>query len=238
MTTVGVSIILIFWVLVILLSLKLFFLKNNSRQEFPNEFESILLVITFILLEIAIQLTIPAIFLNISIENGFFGLFMYLLKWFGFLIPCLYRVKGDSRTFTFKKVNLKWIWLGILVGLIATYPILSLDRFIADNFNLPVLQTNNYSFEIKLIKGILLTPIFEEILFREIILSSFLIRLKTINAIFFSSGLFTLIHSNLNFALGTFCFGIILGLLYSKTKSVYATIVAHSIFNLLSFLFY
>lgn len=85
-----------------------------------------------------------------------------------------------------------------------------------------------------LINVVLLASIFEEILFRKIIIDFFLKKNKIIEGVVFSSLLFSLIHINFyrfEFSLSSiatsFIFGLILGYIYTRTRNVLYPIIAH-----------
>ncbi|MBB6631896.1 CPBP family intramembrane glutamic endopeptidase [Clostridium algidicarnis] len=92
-------------------------------------------------------------------------------------------------------------------------------------------QTNPYFLVLEIT---LIGPIIEEILFRGIILNGLLKKYSPSKAILFSSLLFSLIHGNLPQMFNALFFGILLGLIYIKTKSLYAVIFTHIIANTLS----
>ncbi|WP_051652421.1 CPBP family intramembrane glutamic endopeptidase [Clostridium algidicarnis] len=92
-------------------------------------------------------------------------------------------------------------------------------------------QTNPYLLVLEIA---LIGPIIEEILFRGIILNGLLKKYSPAKAILFSSLLFSLIHGNLPQMFNALFFGILLGLIYIKTKSLYAVIFTHIIANTLS----
>lgn len=75
--------------------------------------------------------------------------------------------------------------------------------------------------------------IFEEILFRGLILSSFRKKCKPVGAIIFSSILFGIIHLNVTQYFYGFFLGLYLGYLVYKTNSIYPAILVHILNNLL-----
>ena len=94
---------------------------------------------------------------------------------------------------------------------------------------------------IALFSIIVVAPIFEEFLFRGILLSYLRTKLGALHAIFFSSLVFSLFHysptqSIENFALlaTLFSFGCYLGFVYEKTRSLYPSILLHVTFNSIS----
>ena len=77
-----------------------------------------------------------------------------------------------------------------------------------------------------------LAPIFEEILFRGIILKGMLNRgVEPMKAIIFSSLIFGIIHGNPWQFLGAFLLGLVLGFVYYKTRSLLLPILLHAFNN-------
>lgn len=77
----------------------------------------------------------------------------------------------------------------------------------------------------------IIAPIFEEVLFRGIILNGMNKFLNSKIAVVISALLFALMHMNLVQGVNTFFLGIILGFIYIKTKSIYLSIFGHFINN-------
>jgi membrane protease YdiL (CAAX protease family) len=81
------------------------------------------------------------------------------------------------------------------------------------------------------VTGCVIAPVLEEMLFRGIILRSFLHRYSRRDAILASAFLFGLAHLNIyQFAVGV-GLGIILGWLYERTRSLWPCILLHSSYN-------
>ncbi len=78
----------------------------------------------------------------------------------------------------------------------------------------------------------IVAPLFEELLFRGIILRGLLKKLEHWSAIFFSAFLFAILHMNIWQGIGAFFIGIFIGWLFFKTGSLYVAIFAHFINNL------
>ncbi len=79
---------------------------------------------------------------------------------------------------------------------------------------------------------IILVPIFEEIIFRGIILKN-LLRNKSFGySIIASSMLFSLVHTNPAILLSAFILGLLLAWIYSKTNNLLLSIIGHAVYNL------
>ncbi len=86
-----------------------------------------------------------------------------------------------------------------------------------------------------LIQICVLAPVIEEILMRDVILGGLKNNYGTVTALLISSVLFALLHFNMVQTLSAFVCGMVLGLLYIKTQSIFCCILAHCGYNLISF---
>src|SRR5262249_14667853 len=77
----------------------------------------------------------------------------------------------------------------------------------------------------------ILAPALEEMLFRGIILRSFLNQYSRWKAILLSAALFGLAHMNLYQFVGGMAVGILLGWIYERSRSVYPCILLHGASN-------
>lgn len=77
----------------------------------------------------------------------------------------------------------------------------------------------------------LIAPVVEEMLFRGLILRSFLVNYSVNRAIVLSSLLFALFHMNLYQLPVAFIAGCLFAWLYVRTRSLWASILAHALYN-------
>lgn len=83
--------------------------------------------------------------------------------------------------------------------------------------------------------AVIMAPLFEEIVFRGIIQKGLINKgMKPINAILIASVVFGLVHGNPWQFVGAVLLGIVLGLVYHKTKSLLLPILLHAFNNLCS----
>lgn len=80
-----------------------------------------------------------------------------------------------------------------------------------------------------------LTPIIEEILMRGFVLGGLKNTYGVTRALMISALLFAILHFNMVQTLSAFVCGILLGMLYIKTNSIPCCILAHGIYNFVSF---
>lgn len=81
------------------------------------------------------------------------------------------------------------------------------------------------------ISAVIFAPIVEEFIFRGYLLNRWSLKLGAMPAILLSSGLFAFLHSDM---LGAFVFGVVLCLLYMKTRSLIGPILVHIVNNLIA----
>ncbi|WP_430974440.1 lysostaphin resistance A-like protein [Sunxiuqinia rutila] len=94
-------------------------------------------------------------------------------------------------------------------------------------FFVNLLNLKGYSFLIIVI----LAPLVEEILFRGIILKSFLNKYSPLQSILLTAFLFGAIHFNINQLVSGLLAGVFLGYLYWQTQSLSLCILSHMIYN-------
>lgn len=100
-----------------------------------------------------------------------------------------------------------------------------------DNF---VSSNNNIALIYNLISTLLIAPIVEELFYRKFLLDKLLEMNKPVLAIIISSICFSIIHIETpNNLIPTFISGIILGIIYLKTKKIGYCIILHFIVNLI-----
>ncbi len=78
----------------------------------------------------------------------------------------------------------------------------------------------------------LIAPVVEELLFRGVILRSFLLRYSPAIAIVHSAAVFGLIHLNVHQFMSAFGFGLFAGWLYWRFRSTLPCMLAHAAFNI------
>lgn len=78
---------------------------------------------------------------------------------------------------------------------------------------------------------LVLSPLIEELYFRKTLLDDLCGRIGSLWSIFFTSFYFTIVHLNILSSPTLLVLGILLGVIYQKTKSVTSCIIVHAIFN-------
>lgn len=87
-----------------------------------------------------------------------------------------------------------------------------------------------------LIQVCILAPIIEEMLMRGVVLRGLKNSYGTVTALLISATLFACLHFNMVQTLSAFVCGIVLGLLYIKTSSIFCCMIAHGGYNLISYI--
>lgn len=206
------------------------------------------------IVEIGIFKAILIIVISICIESTGF-LFEICIKDLGsavpyinFLVEILFKFltviiilklfsKKSEEAFEYSKPNVKYFLFTciIIIGFRLFYAY-SIGRLVSHIEINPMIQK---AFEelaespiILIFSVSVVAPIFEEIIFRGIILNGMFRKLNSkVIAIIISSLLFALMHMNLVQGINAFLLGILLGYIYLKTKSIHLSIFAHFINN-------
>lgn len=94
---------------------------------------------------------------------------------------------------------------------------------------------NNSSWILLFVEIVIIAPVFEEIIFRGIILNGMLKKYSPKKAIIVSSLIFGLIHGNLPQGLNAFVLGLVIATVYYYTRSLYISMFMHAANNFLVF---
>lgn len=191
---------------------------------------------------------------RIIFEIFLLSLQLFLILLFFILFPILwyivinkYELKEILYHIKLKKENIeRSILWGIITVFIAFTIIITIGGIfqllgfdLTDSSNIPQLEL--YFSIPSILILIIIQPIAEEIFFRGFLLDKFKNLFGKNIAIFFSSLLFGLAHlsyGNIYPAILTFIIGLLLAVLVVKTKNLYSSIIAHILFNLISFSIY
>jgi len=87
---------------------------------------------------------------------------------------------------------------------------------------------------ILLLSAIVIAPIYEEIIFRGILLKGMAKKINPVIALLVSALLFAVVHLNIPQGINAFLLGLVVGYIYIITESIYLSIFAHFINNLLA----
>tara|TARA_B100000242_G_scaffold85849_1_gene57332 strand:- start:257 stop:805 length:549 start_codon:yes stop_codon:yes gene_type:complete len=165
-----------------------------------------------------------------------------------------YQIKSLNGVFTLKKDYLQFNFFPIrysifqgIKGWLTIVPFVLLISLIMNNLidsqngSNPLLEIvlnskNNFSFLLLFLTTTLLAPIFEEIIFRGILLPTLSRDFGVILSIIVSAFIFALAHLSLGEMPPLFILGIGLGITRIASGSLFSSIVMHSLWNGLTFL--
>lgn len=216
----GILVISFFSPIILGIPIKLVFSSNAIKQSFNNSSLEILK-------NFSLDLAMLSVTLYVILKyKPFYNLILSTLN-----IKSLYRGKT---------------YLYILIAIISTI-LLADATFLISNESANIQETNlgidtlsEQSFtiySIAIISIVLLGPIFEEILYRGIILRFLEIRYSFFTGLIISSLLFGLAHDyDFAFIIFATLSGIIDGLLYKKTNSITPVLIGHMTYNLYTFI--
>jgi len=197
------------------------------------------LMLMIILFTIVLRLIDDFLF---DINNSLVTLLLYSLP----IIITTYRYaikkkisNSDNYTIKINKIS-NWIYLQII--LLSILLIIIIDPITVlipvpecfRNLMIKTVSKDIYSF----ITIVLIAPIFEELIFRGIILDGFLKIYSPKKSIIWSSILFAFIHLNPWQAIGAFLIGLFIGWIYYRTQSIIPCILIHFTNNLMAFLIF
>lgn len=200
-------------------------------KSYPTYAQSVLLLLIWLLFTLLSVLLVIPFF---SVESGIGLSLMYTISMLLTVIAGLF-LRGYWRFETSS--------FPVVVILISVFSILSWHIVLEPlQYMMPIsedvlkifkdLRNQPYTFFFMVVVA---APIFEEALFRGIILDGFLKNYKPWQGILVSAFLFALIHGNLAQGIGAFALGVLFGWIYWKTNSIIPCILLHFINNLIAF---
>jgi hypothetical protein len=101
--------------------------------------------------------------------------------------------------------------------------------------NIGMVKTGRSNIVIAFVSLVVITPIYEELIFRGILFSGLRKKLPFIVSALIASALFGLAHMQPNLAVDTFVLGVFLCLFVEKTKSIVPGIALHALKNFIAF---
>jgi len=155
----------------------------------------------------------------------------------------IYLLKKQYKIVIFSNITL----IGILLSIFCSvFFFLLLDHFLDPIFEGVFLQSEqDYQETIQsLIKSpvtsflqvCMIAPVIEEIFMRGFVLEGLKNTYGVLEALLISAFFFAILHFNMVQTLSAFVCGVILGLIYIKTNSIFCCIIAHCGYNLISYI--
>lgn len=210
-------------------------MRKEQSLIYPSLTQAVFLLVLFVLSTLVIT-----VIQGVLLGEGNVTPLLKLCRTLGAMsIVIVYLISKRSvinLTFPFKKVDTKiclWMFpIGVLFFFFMWGALLIFMFFLKPDLEV---STSVYSVHIyTFISIVCVTPLFEEWLFRGIILNSFLQRYSLVKAIFLSAILFALLHGGLQILTAAF-WGILTGYIYFVTKSIWPGFVLHGTNNFCAF---
>lgn len=157
---------------------------------------------------------------------------------------CALRVR-NLRAFGFRATERKWLLVGVALGVAAFIGCFVIEgvyfHFITEPNNQADFQTaakgGILSLFVLIITGAILTPLGEEFVFRGVIANA-LNRYGALAGVVGSAAIFGIVHGFSVILFDAFMVGILTGILFRKTGSVWPGVVVHIVYNSLNLLYY
>ncbi|MDF1617107.1 CPBP family intramembrane glutamic endopeptidase [Petrocella sp. FN5] len=166
-----------------------------------------------------------------------------LLSWLvvasSFLIVAVFSKQKLSQIFALRQMNMKNSLASMVTGIGLVFLMNGLIRFISAATDIEFSYLSSSTFRVynlwflMVIVGIL-TPIFEELFFRGVVLSRLSYGFGPFISIILSSVVFSLSHMNLVQSIYVFPVGLLAAILVYKTGSILSAIWLHTLYNILN----
>lgn len=226
-------------------------MQASNETKYPRLFQALLLLMLLLFIRLVTALlvaTLMAFFMGVESEADYAKVTNSGLL--GWLITALeFSILGGGIVYALKRIQLPAkntlairpfppsLLPGILFTALGLMVLCSeVDNIIRYFYPLPeeITEIGIPVFEqplLGLIALVILAPIFEEFLFRGIVLRGLLFRYPKWRAILISALLFAFFHVNAYQIFGALATGLFLGWLYFRSKSIWPPVIAHASYN-------
>jgi len=144
----------------------------------------------------------------------------------------------DLRAFGWRPASVPWLLVGVVLGVVAFGLSLLIEMVYFQFITEPNTQgdfqaaakAGTWSFVVLLVAGAIFTPFGEEIVFRGIIANA-LNRYGAWAGVVGSAAIFGVVHGPSVILVNAFMVGILTGLLFRKTNSVWPALIVHVVYN-------
>lgn len=219
-------------------------MTNKNIQ--PKPFKSLFHIIAFILLFFVEQIPLSILVVTKADLGKNFESYIKIAPMISIVLmiitaTILIIVFKKSQKFTTEPFTSK-TWLTIIIGIVLALAInyMTVPFMKGQNSNVDALQTLGQNSQALLIFSVLIfSPIFEEILFRGILMNWFFAN-KPIISILLSGIIFGIAHAPISqstdwiYALSKILLGVLLAAIYYRTKNIKADMTVHFLNNFLS----
>ena len=213
--------------------------------------KEILYLLVFVFL--IVPVTVESLFYNYALK--IIGNSLYAGVLMGFIMAvifttvvyffCIKRYKLSWRDIGIRKLSWKdFLWtfgavIFLIVVSIAVLMIMEKMGISFENSKTETVQNDKsiYSFCIAVIGAAVISPIYEEILYRRVFYTFFRDKYGIWGGVLISSIIFTVVHiPTYNTLPVNFLSGVVFAWLYEKTNSILSAIIAHALFNFIAVL--
>lgn len=168
-----------------------------------------------------------------------YTLISWLMVAFLFFIVALFSKQKFSQIFAIRHMNIKNSLASMVIGIGLVFLMNGLIRFISAATDIKFSYLSSSTFQVydlwflMVVVG-LVTPIFEELFFRGVVLSRLSHGFGPFISILLSSVVFSLSHMNLVQSIYVFPVGLLAAFLVYKTGSIFSAIWLHTLYNILN----
>lgn len=220
--------------------LKIFYdIETGRMQNYPNDFQVTFLAIFmhFIFSTIFQNIAVNTTFQNQIYQNLFIIVTEILLLVVLLMISKeLFYFKDEEKYNPSKKLSMKVLIYTIIlvVALCAFINAICVLMLIYSNMSSIIesirnILANNFTFGI--LYFCIIGPISEELIYRGVLLGSLLKKYTSSISIILATGLFSIMHFNMPQFIAALILGTILGVLYTRFRSIILCSIVHSLYN-------
>ncbi|MGE6503860.1 CPBP family intramembrane glutamic endopeptidase [Bacillus wiedmannii] len=213
--------------------------------------KEILYLLVFVFL--IVPVTVESLFYNYALK--IIGNSLYAGVLMGFIMAvifttvvylfCIKRYQLSWKDIGIRKLSWKdflWTVIALITLIVVSVAVLMIMEKMGisfENSKTETVQNNKsiYSFCIAVIGAAVISPIYEEILYRSVFYTFFRDRYGIWDGVLISSIIFTVVHiPTYNTLPVNFLSGVVFAWLYEKTNSILSAIIAHALFNFIAVL--
>ncbi|MEK4740770.1 MULTISPECIES: CPBP family intramembrane glutamic endopeptidase [unclassified Bacillus (in: firmicutes)] len=213
--------------------------------------EEILYLFGFVF--IIVPVTVESLFYDYALKilgNSLYagvlmGLIMAVIFTFVVYLFCIKRYKLSWKDIGIRKLSWKdllWTFVAVISLIVVSIGVLMIMEKLGISFENSKTETiqddkSIYSFCIAVIGAAVISPIYEEILYRGVFYTFFRDRYGIWGGMLISSTIFTVVHiPTYNTLPVNFLSGVVFAWLYEKTNSILSAMIAHAVFNFIAVL--
>lgn len=150
-----------------------------------------------------------------------------------------FSLKKISTGLVLKSILLAFFFYHFVLGFLNLVALLAPDlaKSYSDAVSSVESGTSAFTLVTNFLAVVVAAPIVEELIFRNMAISNMNSRMPKALSVVISSAIFGVFHGNLVWILYAFGLGLLFGFLYVKSGSIYVSLVMHTTFNLIGFIY-